>query len=265
MDSDPVRRALAGSVGGLAEACLLLPIDVVKTRMQLQPCVYATFLGSAKRIVAQESVEALWKGLTPFAMYLTTKYALRFGGNTWLAGRLADDRGGLSWPRQLLSGFGAGALEAVLTPFEVLKIRMQQGQATTRSGDVLRDMLRKEGLRAMWAGLGTTVAKNGLQQGVMFGTKTNLDMAWFGQRKKTPWESMASGTVAAIPGLCLSSPLDVIRTQQAVRPGVRAWKVAESIWRSSGVAGFYRGLGPRLVRVPPAIGILWGIVDALSY
>ena len=31
----PAVRAIAGSVGGVVEACLLQPVDVVKTRMQL--------------------------------------------------------------------------------------------------------------------------------------------------------------------------------------------------------------------------------------
>ena len=265
MDSDPVRRAIAGSVGGVVEACLLLPIDSVKTKMQLQPCTYSTFVGSARTIVAREGVGSLWKGLTPFTMHLTTKYALRFGGNAWLAGKLADDRGRLSWPRQLLAGFGAGALEAACVPLDVVKVRLQQGQTTTtRASHVVRDILRKEGARALWAGIGPTVARNGIQQATMFSVKPKVDEAMFCSRKKRPWESMVSGTIAAVPGLCLSNFFDVLRVHMAVKPGQRAWAIAESIWRSSGVAGFYRGLGARLMRVPPGIGIVWTIVDALS-
>ena len=264
MDNDPIRRAIAGSIGGLVEACLLQPIDMIKTRMQLRPSEYQGFLRSGRRIVADESVKALWKGLTPFAAHLTTKYALRFGANAWLAHHLADDHGKLSWPRRLLAGFGAGALEAamIVCPFDVVKIRVQQSRERLPTRSVLRDIIQNEGPRALWTGVGVTMARNGLQQATMFLVKSKVDELMRVGPQKRPWESMASGTLAAVPGMCLTNPLDVIKTKLAMEPGQRAWVVAKSIWRSSGVKGFYRGLGPRLMRVPPGMGIVWMVVDA---
>ena len=36
-----------------------------------------------RKVVNEEGVRALWKGLTPFATHLTLKYALRMGSNSF--------------------------------------------------------------------------------------------------------------------------------------------------------------------------------------
>ncbi len=59
-------------------------------------------------MIAEEGTRALWKGLTPFAMHLTLKYALRMGSNSVYQGLLRDEQGQLSSGRRLAAGFMAG-------------------------------------------------------------------------------------------------------------------------------------------------------------
>ena len=42
-------------------------------------------------IIKEEGVRALWKGLTPFAVHLTLKYALRMGTNAMYQSVLRDE------------------------------------------------------------------------------------------------------------------------------------------------------------------------------
>jgi solute carrier family 25 (mitochondrial citrate transporter), member 1 len=104
------------------EACCLQPIDVVKTRLQLDRAGAYRGIAHCGATVAQaEGVRALWKGLTPFATHLTLKYALRLGSNAMLQSAFKDpETGKVSAQGRLASGFGAGVLEALLivTPFE---------------------------------------------------------------------------------------------------------------------------------------------------
>jgi solute carrier family 25 (mitochondrial citrate transporter), member 1 len=81
-------------------------------------------------------VRALWKGLTPFATHLTLKYALRMGSNATYQSLLRDKNGELGSGRRLLAGFMAGITEALLivTPFEVVKIRLQQQKGCSVEG-----------------------------------------------------------------------------------------------------------------------------------
>lgn len=105
------------------EATCLQPIDVIKTRLQLDRSGnYKGIIHCGSSIVKNEGVRALWKGLTPFATHLTLKYALRMGSNAVLQSAFKDSKTGqLSPYGRVLSGFGAGVLEAIVivTPFEV--------------------------------------------------------------------------------------------------------------------------------------------------
>lgn len=106
------------------EACCLQPIDVIKTRLQLDRTgTYRGIIHCGNTVATSEGVRALWKGLTPFATHLTLKYALRMGSNALLQSAFKDPvTGNLSNRARLASGFGAGVLEALLivTPFEVI-------------------------------------------------------------------------------------------------------------------------------------------------
>lgn len=170
--ASPAFKAFAGSIGGLIEACCLqpmvrtparayydfsrpsptchrcsyaittspkhlstLPQDTIKTRMQLQPAKYTNILVSGGTIAREEGVRAMWKGLTPFATHLYCKYALRFGTNAFFQSLLADQNGKLDTGRRVLSGLGAGVVEAlvIVTPFEVIKIRLQNQHGLDKS------------------------------------------------------------------------------------------------------------------------------------
>jgi hypothetical protein len=104
------------------EACCLQPIDVVKTRLQLDRAgAYRGIAHCGATVARAEGVRALWKGLTPFATHLTLKYALRLGSNAVLQSAFKDPTTGkVSAHGRLASGFGAGVIEALLivTPFE---------------------------------------------------------------------------------------------------------------------------------------------------
>jgi hypothetical protein len=119
----PFMKAISGSLGGMVEAGCLQPIDVIKTRLQLDHNKqYKGIWNCGTTIVQQEGVRALWKGLTPFATHLTLKYTLRMGSNAVLQSALADPQTGeISTLGRLTAGFGAGVLEAlaIVTPFEV--------------------------------------------------------------------------------------------------------------------------------------------------
>jgi solute carrier family 25 citrate transporter 1 len=112
-----------------------LPQDTIKTRMQLQPAKYTNILVSGGTIAREEGVRAMWKGLTPFATHLYCKYALRFGTNAFFQSLLADQNGKLDTGRRVLSGLGAGVVEAlvIVTPFEVIKIRLQNQHGLDKS------------------------------------------------------------------------------------------------------------------------------------
>lgn len=133
----PYMKAISGSLGGVVEACCLQPIDVIKTRLQLdRGGAYKGIAHCGSTVVRTEGVRALWKGLTPFATHLTLKYTLRMGSNAMFQTVFKDkETGKVSNHGRLLSGFGAGVLEAlaIVTPFEVKAYHFSRLNSLTKS------------------------------------------------------------------------------------------------------------------------------------
>lgn len=82
-----------------------------------------------RTVASEEGPRALYKGLTPFVTHLTIKYALRFGAFGYFKTLLPESKGqGNEFAKNFVAGLGSGVTEAVIvvTPFEVVKIRMQK-------------------------------------------------------------------------------------------------------------------------------------------
>ncbi|KAL5211020.1 hypothetical protein ABZP36_006643 [Zizania latifolia] len=279
----PYVKAAAGSLGGVMEACCLQPIDVVKTRLQLDRSgAYRGIVHCGTTVVRSEGTRALWKGLTPFATHLTLKYALRLGSNAMLQSAFKDPgTGKVSVHGRLASGFGAGVLEALLivTPFEVVKIRLQQQKGL--SPDLLRykgpvhcakTIVREEGLFGLWSGALPTVMRNGTNQAAMFTAKNTFDIVLWKKyegdgKVLQPWQSMVSGFLAGTAGPICTGPFDVVKTRLMAqgRTGDIKYKgmihAIRTIYAEEGLRTLWKGLLPRLMRIPPGQAIMWAVAD----
>ncbi|KAL2650602.1 hypothetical protein R1flu_018730 [Riccia fluitans] len=288
----PYLKAISGSLGGVVEACCLQPIDVIKTRLQLDHTQqYKGILHCGSTVTHQEGVRALWKGLTPFATHLTLKYTLRMGTNALLQSALTNEQTGhLSHGGRMIAGFGAGVLEAlvIVTPFEVVKIRLQQQRGM--SADLLKykgpvhcatSIVREEGLLGLWAGAAPTVMRNGTNQAVMFTAKNIFDRVLWHKKEGDgkvllPWQSMISGFLAGSAGPIATGPFDVVKTRLmaqtryalgAADDNTRYTGMVNAIKRISveeGPRALWKGLVPRLMRIPPGQAIMWAVADQVT-
>lgn len=279
-------KAVSGSFGGVVEASCLQPIDVIKTRLQLDRTgSYKGIIHCGSTIVKNEGVRALWKGLTPFGTHLTLKYALRMGSNAVLQSAFKDSQTGkISHHGRLLSGFGAGVLEAlvIVTPFEVVKIRLQQQRGLSPEllkykGPVhcARMIVTEEGLRGLWAGAAPTVMRNGTNQAAMFSAKNAFDGLLWSKHEgdgKTllPWQSMISGFLAGTAGPVCTGPFDVVKTRlmaQSRSSGLKyrgMFHAIRTIHAEEGILALWKGLLPRLMRIPPGQAIMWAVADQIT-
>ncbi|KAL3700971.1 hypothetical protein R1sor_018993 [Riccia sorocarpa] len=284
-------KALSGSLGGVVEACCLQPIDVIKTRLQLDHSKqYKGIWHCGATTAQQEGVRALWKGLTPFATHLTLKYTLRMGTNAVLQSALTDQTGHLSNSGRMVAGFGAGVLEAlvIVTPFEVVKIRLQQQRGL--SPNLLKykgpihcatSIVREEGILGLWAGAAPTVMRNGTNQAVMFTAKNLCDRVLWDKKEGDgmvlhPWQSMISGFLAGSAGPVATGPFDVVKTRLMAQTryalgtadgNTRYKGMVDAIRRISveeGPRALWKGLLPRLMRIPPGQAIMWAVADQVT-
>jgi solute carrier family 25 (mitochondrial citrate transporter), member 1 len=264
------------------QACCLQPVDVVKTRLQLDKTgQYKGVVDCFKKIHAQEGVGALWKGLNAFATHLCFKYMLRMGTNATFQAAMMDDEGKLTTSRRMAAGFGAGVVEAlvVVTPFEVVKIRLQQQKGLENlkyKGTIhcARTIIKEEGLLAMWNGVGPTIARNGTNQMCLFTAKAQVDsLLWDkhdGDGKALhPLQSLVSGGLAATIGPVATGPFDVMKTRLMAqnKTGVIKYKSALHalylIPKEEGILAMWKGLLPRLMRIPPGQAVTFCVADQI--
>ncbi|KAF5835651.1 mitochondrial substrate carrier protein [Dunaliella salina] len=268
----PVIKGFAGSIGGVAEACAL------------QPCKYKGIYHCGSTVIKEEGARSLWKGLTPFATHLTLKYALRMGSNSVYQSLFRAKDGTIGSTGRMAAGFMAGITEAlvIVTPFEVVKIRLQQQRGLAKEqlkykGPVhcAATTLREEGIRGMWSGAGPTVGRNGTNQMCLFWAKANVDSLLWGKhegdgKQLTPVQSMISGFSAAFLGPVATGPFDVIKTRLMAqsRTGELKYKGFLDCFaktaKEEGLLAMWRGLLPRLMRIPPGQAIVWAVSDQIT-
>ncbi|KFB53119.1 AGAP002939-PA-like protein [Anopheles sinensis] len=126
----------AGGSAGFVEVCIMHPLDLVKTRLQLQASPAAGASKSAtyyngvfdciRKMAKAEGVFSLYKGILPPVLVETPKRAVKFltfeqYKRFFMFG--ADKPTPLTFS---LAGLGAGVTEAILVnPFEMVKVTLQ--------------------------------------------------------------------------------------------------------------------------------------------
>jgi solute carrier family 25 phosphate transporter 3 len=125
-----LKGALAGGLCCSITHGLACPIDVVKTRIQLDPVTYNQgLIGGFKQVIAAEGQGALWTGAGPTAAGYFVQGWFKFGGFEFMKVTLAKANGDQgTWDnRFFINCLAAGTAEFIadvfLCPFEATRIR----------------------------------------------------------------------------------------------------------------------------------------------
>jgi len=180
----------------------------------------------------------------------------------------------------------AGVVEAILivTPFEVIKTRLQKQHGTDVSkfkykGPIhtVQTIIKEEGVGALWNGVTPTAIRQGSNQAFNFMMFIFLQKSVFGRKDgdgqgQSLWKPFLNGLIASCFGPIANCPMDVIKTRlmaQSSAPGeiikyngwVDAFKI---IAKEEGMGALWKGLGPRLARLAPGQAITWTVVTQVQ-
>ncbi|CAM9404609.1 unnamed protein product [Discosporangium mesarthrocarpum] len=241
------------------------PVDVVKTRMQLQQSRVenATAFSVAADLVRKEGPSALYVGLSAAlarqASYTTLRLGLYDVMKTRLMSRecISEGASSLMFMMRLLIGIVSGGIAAFCAcPVEVCLVRMQADGNLPLSEkrhykgvlNALFRIAREEGVLQYWRGAGPTVLRAmvvSVSQIVTYDQAKEVLSIWLhgGQLH------LAAGIISAVVFSFISMPLDTVKTRmQQAQAGNKQYRgtlhALVSIAITEGLTTLWKGFGP---------------------
>jgi len=272
----PVLHGLAGLLSGGAVTALLHPLDLVKTRFQAQDGrsnlpTYRNTLHAFSTIARTGGARALWVGASPNVLGNSVSWGLYLLLYAWLKDVGRNFAGVQGIAGHLLAATGAGIGTAVCTnPIWVVKTRMclplhDRPSAYTGLVDAFVSIARSEGLRGFYVGL--LPALLNVSHGTVQLVAYEQLKLWFGT-PLGPAQALTAGALAKTLASVSTYPLQVIKTRLQLHPDLRRgdWvSIMSHLFRHEGLRGFYKGLGPNLLRVTPAAALTFTFYEGLVF
>ncbi|PAV55808.1 hypothetical protein WR25_07151 [Diploscapter pachys] len=262
----------AGGSAGLVEVCLMQPLDVVKTRLQIvgadsgmASCIQNTY--------KNEGMLGFYKGILPPILAETPKRATKFF--TFEQYKIALTHPDIPIPMTFsIAGMLSGCTEGIIVcPFELVKIR-QQAERNVKfseqrsSAAMVREIIRTEGygINGIYRGLTATLARNGTWNMVYFGlyhtAKDYIPPAKESHAKNLIariFLGFLAGSLASVANIPFDVAKSRIQGPQPVKGQRKYHSTLQSlglIYKEEGVAALYRGLLPKVMRLGPGGAVM---------
>lgn len=287
-------NATAGAFAGFATVATMHPLDVVRTRFQVNDGrisnlpTYKNTAHAIFTIARIEGLRGLYAGFYPAVLGSTLSWGLYFFFYSRAKERYSKSREEkLSTGLHLASAAEAGALVCLCTnPVWLVKTRMQLQtplhQTRPYSGlyDAFRTILREEGWGALYKGIvpGLFLVSHGAIQFTAYEEIRKVVVDFKSKRSEKTPESADKllnsvdyailGASSKVVAILLSYPFQVIRARLQQRPShdgipryMDSLHVLKETIRFEGFRGFYKGITPNLLKNVPAASITFIVYE----
>jgi len=272
---------IAGTVAGIAKTLVGHPFNTVKVRLQTQPTnppKYNGGLDCFRKTLAEEGVKGLYKGMSSPLVGAGFLNALLFysmeTSKRAIAPPIFDKNEkkfrtpNLTLSQTALAGGISGVVNSFAScPIELVMVRLQTqhlfspGKKLYRGPiDCTRQILSKFGLKGLYKGFSVTALREIPNYVAYFWTyevfKRNLAKQQnISTDRLSPTSLFLSGGCAGVAAQVAQLPLDTVKSRiqtQADNITVGWTQVARTLYKTDGIRGFYKGIGPVLLRAFPA-------------
>lgn len=273
----PWNRAAAGATGAVLANALVYPLDIVKTRLQVQIKTkqpdgtpenaeeqhYDSTTDALKKIVAEDGFRGLYAGMSGSLLGVaSTNFAYFYWYSVVrnLYQRSAKKAAPPTTAVELLLGAIAGAVAQLCTiPVAVVTTRQQTQRKTDRKGflDTAREVIQGEdGPSGLWRGLKASLVLV-VNPAITYGAYERLKESLFPNRRTLrPWEAFFLGAMSKALATIVTQPLIVAKVGlQSSSPAARRGKPFKSfgevmrfIVHHEGPWGLFKGIGPQIFK-----------------
>ncbi|KAF3770211.1 mitochondrial carrier [Cryphonectria parasitica EP155] len=279
----PWGKATAGASGAVLANALVYPLDIVKTRLQVQekrkpgePSApdssphYDSTWDAITKIVDEDGLAGLYAGISGSLLGVaSTNFAYFFWYQTVrdLYFKGAKSAAPPSTAVELSLGAVAGALAQLFTiPVAVVTTRQQTQSKTERKGmlDTAREVIDGEdGITGLWRGLRASLVLV-VNPSITYGAYERLKPLLFPGQVLKPWQAFVLGALSKALATIATQPLIVAKVGlQSKPPPSRQGKPFKSfgevmrfIYENEGPLGLFKGIGPQILKGILVQGIL---------
>ena len=277
-----LKGALAGGICCSVTHGALTPVDVVKTRMQLDPAKYPSMVSGFNKVIAEEGAGALLTGLGPTAFGYFIQGWFKFGGVEFFkiqaASRMSEQE---TWDNRNSIYLGSSAAaefiaDIFLCPLEATRIRLVSNPSYADSMmGAMGKMASEEGIiGAFYSGFGPILAKQVPYTMAKFAVQGIAAEKIYDSLGKTPKDmsssenvsvSLASGVVAGVVAAIISHPADTLLSKINKAGAGGSGGMMSRLFNIAAETGIVKlctqGLGARCVMIGTLTAGQFGIFD----
>jgi solute carrier family 25 phosphate transporter 3 len=280
-----VKAATSGAICCSATHGAVCPVDVVKTRMQLNPAKYNQgMVGGFKMVIAEEGMGALSTGLGATAIGYAIQGWFKFGGVELLkvkAAKALGEKKAYENKTAIYLGAAAGAefvADCFLCPLEAARIRsVSDPTYGSNLAAVAGRLLKEEGLvRGFYSGFGPILFKQIPYTMAKFAVQGMVADGWYSSMNSSPKDcgqlyntgvSLGSGTIAGVVAAVISHPADTLLSKVNKAGAGGDGSIPSrmmNITKETGVVKLCtQGLGARCVMIGTLTALQFGIFDTV--
>lgn len=255
----------------------VVPLDLVKCRIQTNPEKYRSIFKGFKISVKEEGIRGLSRGWAPTAIGYSLQGLGKFGfyelfKNVY-SGMLGEENSYV-WRTSLYLAASASAeffADILLCPMEACKVRIQtQAGCSPRLSVVFPQILKQEGLSGFYKGISPLWMRQIPYTMMKFACFERTVEAIYKNVMPKPRDqctkaeqmvvTFAAGYIAGVFCAIVSHPADTIVSKLNQDRGSTALEAAKKL----GMAGLWKGLTPRIVMIGTLTALQWFIYDAVK-
>lgn len=255
----------------------VVPLDLVKCRLQVNQAKYKNLFHGFKVTVAEEGARGLAKGWAPTFFGYSAQGLCKFGlyevFKVYYANTIGEENAYLYRTSLYLAASASAEFFAdiALAPFEAAKVKIQTtaGFANTFR-EAIPKMMKEEGVGAFYKGLVPLWMRQIPYTMMKFACfERTVELLYKHVVPKPRAEcgkgeqlavTFAAGYIAGVFCAIVSHPADVVVSKLNQAKGASAFDVAKSL----GFMGMWNGLTPRIIMIGTLTALQWFIYDGVK-
>ncbi|KAB8074681.1 mitochondrial carrier domain-containing protein [Aspergillus leporis] len=271
----PWGSAVAGATGAVLANAIVYPLDLVKTKLQVQVkntsgsksegdvVHYESTIDAINKIVEKEGIEGLYSGIVGSLLGVaSTNFAYFYWYSVVRSLYMASSRGSKppGTAMELSLGAVSGAIAQIFTiPVAVITTRQQTQPKNEKKGliETGKDVVNSEdGWSGLWRGLKASLILV-INPAITYGAYQRLkDVLFAGRNNLKPWEAFLLGALSKALATIATQPLIVAKVglQSRPPPGREGkpfktfGEVMRYIIQNEGALSLFKGIGPQITK-----------------